>query len=215
MACFDVSNIFGEIPHYALLAAIESSGAGQTLEMIVQDMYSEATSTVITGGGKTEAIPIRSGIKQGFPLSGLLFIMAIDPIVCAIQGDDDAHRILAFADDLCVINNEPAELLQQINKTKELLGIIGLRLNVRKCVTLHLSGKTPIGKRDIKFYIEEEEFKPLREGLYMTYTYSTSPTSHYDKRDHYPAKEQRLPHSPERRYYHHNLYFNITMYITT
>ncbi|VVC31260.1 Hypothetical protein CINCED_3A006296, partial [Cinara cedri] len=48
-----------------------------------------------------------SGIKQGCPLSGLLFILAIDPVVTAIQEEAELHHVLAFADDL--INWSAAE----------------------------------------------------------------------------------------------------------
>jgi len=78
VAWLDVSNAFGAIPHPALKAAIERSGAGEDFRLAVCDIYTGATSSVSVAGGLTNDIPVTSGIKQGCPLSGLLFIMAID-----------------------------------------------------------------------------------------------------------------------------------------
>lgn len=55
------------------------SGAGDGLLDVVHDIYSGAISSVSTAGGRTGDIHIQSGIKQGCPISGLLFIMAINP----------------------------------------------------------------------------------------------------------------------------------------
>lgn len=62
-------------------------------------------SRVSSAEGVTDEIPVLSGIKQGCPLSGLLFVLAIDPVVRVLQGEDEEHRVLALADDLCLIAN--------------------------------------------------------------------------------------------------------------
>lgn len=87
MAWLDVSNAFSAISHPALEAAIERSGAGEDFLLVIRDIYTGATSSVNVAGGLTNDIPVRSGIKQGCPLSGLLFIMAIDPVVALLQGE--------------------------------------------------------------------------------------------------------------------------------
>lgn len=76
--------------------------------------YSGFSSSVSVAGGMTADILVRSEIKQGCPLSGLLFIMAIDPVVALLQGESVDHKALAFADDLCLIADSPAELQTSI-----------------------------------------------------------------------------------------------------
>jgi hypothetical protein len=51
-------------------------------------------------------IKIESGIKKGCPISGILFNIAIDPIIRNIQGDDNEQKILAYADDLVIPANQ-------------------------------------------------------------------------------------------------------------
>jgi len=85
VAWLDVSNAFGAIPHPALEAAIRSSGAGVDFLEAVRDIYDGASSSVSVAGGMTADVPVQSGVKQGCPLSGLIFIMAIDPVVALLQ----------------------------------------------------------------------------------------------------------------------------------
>lgn len=81
VAWLDVSNAFGAILHAALDAAICCGDAGDVLRDMARDIYEGASSNVSVSGGKTSDILVRSVIKQGCPLSGLLVIMSIDPVV--------------------------------------------------------------------------------------------------------------------------------------
>ncbi|KAL1415240.1 hypothetical protein MTO96_029510 [Rhipicephalus appendiculatus] len=42
-------------------------------------------------------------------LFGLLFNLVVDPVIRGVQGDSDAHNILAYADDLTPLAGNPAE----------------------------------------------------------------------------------------------------------
>ncbi|CAI6356202.1 unnamed protein product [Macrosiphum euphorbiae] len=164
VAWLNVSNAFGGIPHPALEAAIERSGAGEDFLLAVRDIYTGATSSVSVAGGLTNDIPVRSGIKQGCPLSGLLFIMAID-----LQGESVDHRVLAFADDLCLIADSPGELQASIDAAHSGLDMLGLWLNAAKCASLHLSGGRPVGVRDTQFLLRGSPLRPLAEGEAATF----------------------------------------------
>eukprot|EP00102_Acyrthosiphon_pisum_P018506 XP_016655716.1 PREDICTED: uncharacterized protein LOC107882189 [Acyrthosiphon pisum] len=164
VAWLDVSNAFGAIPHLALETAIENCGAGEGLLQIVRDLYNGATSSIIVAEGKTPDIPVQSGIRQGCPLSGILFIMAIDPIVSALQGQDADHRVLAFADDLCLLADSAPALQLKVEEARAGLERFGLKINASKCASLHLSGRPPVGVRDSVFTILGAPMKPLAEG---------------------------------------------------
>ncbi|XP_060845386.1 uncharacterized protein LOC132924968 [Rhopalosiphum padi] len=169
VAWLDVSNAFGAIPHAALDMAIGCSGAGEDLRGIVRDIYDGASSSVSVAGGLTGDIEVRSGIRQGCPLSGLLFIMAIDPVVRRLQGDESGHRVLAFADDLCLIADRPEDLQQSIFAARDGLSRLGLKLNASKCASLHLSGCRPVGARNTIFSLDGTDMRPLLEGEAATF----------------------------------------------
>lgn len=84
-------------------------GADTPIVNLVRNIYSGSTSTISTGLGTTTPIQINAGIKQGCPLSGLLFNFAINHVLRALQSDAAEHRVLAFA-DMYLIVDSPDEL---------------------------------------------------------------------------------------------------------
>lgn len=94
--------------------------------------------------------------KQRCPLSGLLFNIGIDHVLRALQSDAAKRRVLAFADDTCIIADSPAELQSQLNLVADLTKT-GLHLNPSKCV----SGRTPVGTRNTIFHVQDHPLRAL------------------------------------------------------
>jgi hypothetical protein len=107
---------------------------------------------------------MQSGIKQGCPISGLLFNIAIDPIVRSIQGRDTKHRVLAYADDLVLLADRPEEMQNRLDAVDRLAESINISINPKKSFSMHLSGATPIGTRDTRFRVKNQEIRNLRDG---------------------------------------------------
>lgn len=130
----------------------------------MQNLYEENTSKVSTGKGTTGPVPLQSGIKKGCTLSGLLFNYAIDHIIREAQGDSCYHKVLAFADDLCVLADTPEELQVLLDGVSGGLRRIGMSLNPNKCCTVHISGRTPVGVRDSVFLVDGVRVRSLSDG---------------------------------------------------
>lgn len=164
IAWLDLQNAFGSIPHAALIASLENSRVGSHFTDIVNDMYTGCTSTVMTSNDTTGPIPVRAGIRQGCPLSGILFNIAMDPLLRTNENDAEAaqHDTLAFADDLCVLAPNPHELQQRLENTSRLAERMGLHFNTDKCCTMHFSGATPTGCRETEFTINGRTIPHLR-----------------------------------------------------
>jgi hypothetical protein len=79
IAWLDVRNAFGSIPHPASLSHMGIPHP-DLVEMIGK-IYTGATTKVVTPLGKTPSIPIHSGVKQGYPLSAILFNLAVELII--------------------------------------------------------------------------------------------------------------------------------------
>jgi len=136
-----------------LEAVIECSGVGGELLEIVRDIDFGASPSVSVAEGKTEDICVLSGIRQGCPLSGPLFILVIDLVVTMLQGADADHHSLAFADDLCLLANNAPDLQLAIDSAQASLVHLGLSINASKCAYLHMSGRRPVGVRDTSEHI--------------------------------------------------------------
>ena len=52
---------------------------------IVKAIYDKPTANIILNGEKLKAVPLRSGTRQGCPLSPLLFNIALEVLATAIR----------------------------------------------------------------------------------------------------------------------------------
>ncbi|GIY45581.1 reverse transcriptase domain-containing protein [Caerostris extrusa] len=98
-----------------------------------------------------DPITIKSGVKQGCRLSGLLFHLAIDPIIKSLQGSFDQHKVLTFADDLCLLAKSSSELKDLLNLLKNQMDRLGLLLNRTKSYSYHLQCCILVGLQNTPF----------------------------------------------------------------
>ena len=63
-------------------------------------MYSEQHATISMGGITSDQFQVASGVRQGDPLSPLLFNIFINSVLIKVQGESNIPQILAYADDI-------------------------------------------------------------------------------------------------------------------
>ena len=56
-------------------------------------MYDKLTANIILNGEKLKALPLRSGTRQGCPLSPLLFKITLDVLAIAIREEKEIKGI--------------------------------------------------------------------------------------------------------------------------
>ena len=81
----DAEKAFDKIQHPFLLKTLENIGIEGPLLKIINSIYLKPSTRIICNGDKLEAFPIRSGVKQGCPLSSLLFNVVLETLVVAIR----------------------------------------------------------------------------------------------------------------------------------
>ncbi|KAL5510035.1 hypothetical protein EMCRGX_G005503 [Ephydatia muelleri] len=78
----DIREAFPSVSHNLMLSMMERLGLSGTLLRVVQDVYSNATISVRTGKDSyTASIPQRRGVKQGCPLSPILFNIVLEGLL--------------------------------------------------------------------------------------------------------------------------------------
>ena len=68
-------------------------GIEGTYRNTVKAIYDKPTADIILGGGELKAFPIRSGTRQGCPLSPLLFNIILKVLATAIREEKEINRI--------------------------------------------------------------------------------------------------------------------------
>jgi hypothetical protein len=84
----DFSNVFGSVPHDLIMSVRRQRNFPEWMRNIVTDMYDGATSIVPLKGTRSEALGWKKGVKQGCPLSPLLFNLCIEPLIQAIKNQN-------------------------------------------------------------------------------------------------------------------------------
>ena len=69
----DAEKTFDKIQHPFLMKTMERIGIEGPFLKIINSIYLKPSTSIICNGDKLEAFPIRSGVKQGCPLSPLFF----------------------------------------------------------------------------------------------------------------------------------------------
>ena len=161
IAWLDIKNAFGSIPHAALLTTLTHMGFPPDLVTLIGNAYTGATTEVVTPLGKTPEIPIHSGVKQGCPLSAILFNLTMELILrqCKTaaanlpRGPLKHHgmsvSILAYADDLVILARNPADLQSLLNSVSSAADSLSLTFRPDKCSSLSLNKTAPRIRPDI------------------------------------------------------------------
>ena len=70
---FDAEKVFDKIKQPFTIKTLQKMGIEGTYLNIVKGIYDKPTANIILNGGKLKASPLRSGTRQGCPLSPQLF----------------------------------------------------------------------------------------------------------------------------------------------
>ena len=76
---------FDKIQHPFMIKTLQKMGIEGIYFNIVEAIYNKSTANTILSGENLKAFPLRSGIRQGFPLSPLLFNIVLEVLATAIR----------------------------------------------------------------------------------------------------------------------------------
>ena len=146
LAWLDLRNAFGSVPHDVIETTLSHLGIPPSVVQLIKNVYTDAHTVVRTPAGETAAVPILSGVKQGCPLSPIIFNLSVEIILRSIllkasdvgpaKHHDHPISVLAYADDLVLIAREKGKLQQLLDAASESATLIGLEFRPDKCASL-------------------------------------------------------------------------------
>ena len=80
---------FDEVQHPFLIKTLSKVGIEGAFPNIIKAIYETPTANIILNGQKLRAVPLRSGTRQGCPLSPLLFNIVLEVLATAIRQEKE------------------------------------------------------------------------------------------------------------------------------
>ena len=88
----DAEKSFDKIQHPFMIKTLPKMGIKGRYLNIVKAIYDKTTANILSGE-KLKAFPPKSGIRQGFPLSPLLFNIVLEVLATAIREENEIKGI--------------------------------------------------------------------------------------------------------------------------
>jgi hypothetical protein len=144
----DFEKAFGSVPHALIMSVLKQMNFPEWVRAIIEDMYDDAKSTIEYQGRQTSPFVWRKGVKQGCPLSPLLFNLCLEPLLEAIKRSENIHglyvntpegvakfTVQAYADDVVFISDDPRGIDQMLRVLDDFTAWSRMEVNVKKCAT--------------------------------------------------------------------------------
>ena len=88
----DAEKAFNKIQHPVMIKALQKVGIEGTFLNIIKAIYDKPTAYLILNGEKLKPSPLKSGKRQGCPLSPILFNTVLEVSTTAIREEKEIKR---------------------------------------------------------------------------------------------------------------------------
>lgn len=154
VACFlDVAKAYDSVPHEPMLSRMSALNMPPPLVDMLRRLYKNNTVVACLGGAQSLPVPVRRGLKQGCPLSPLLYMLYVSglerslidsrlgfPFRFLSEGLPDTWVLPGLADDLVLL----AETVVDLQRLVTHLARLGLSFNPKKSAVIQFSGRPEV-----------------------------------------------------------------------
>ena len=138
----DAEKVFDKIQYSFMIKTLQKTGIEGTYLNIIKAMYDKPSANIILNCENLKAFPLKSGTRQGCPISPLLFNIVLGVLATAIRTEKEIKgiqigkeevKLSLFADDMILYIENPKDstrkLLELINEYSK---VAGYKINTQK-----------------------------------------------------------------------------------
>ena len=123
---FDQEKAFDRVSHKYLLQVLKKFGFGERFVHWIEIFYTDIQSSVKCNGFLTKYFKIKNGIRQGCPISALLYVLSAEPLQYAVRnneyikgihipGCNETALIFQHADDTTLTVNDKKSIQETLS----------------------------------------------------------------------------------------------------
>lgn len=157
----DIMKAFDSVSHEAVIYSLRLLGVPEEFISYCENLYNNSCTQFLLHGQLSPLFSVSRGVRQGDPLSSLLFAYVIDLILKELPRDVFVDFLglrlsaFAYADDVYLFGTTVPGLQLMITSFEKAAARYGLRLNLKKCFAFSL---VPHGKRKTFKVLTERQF---------------------------------------------------------
>ena len=173
----DFEKAFDTVGWSLLQNVLKRFNFGPVIRHWVSTLYNDVESAVINRSYTTNHFKISRGVRQGCPLSPLLFVLGAEILAQKIRQSPGcrgielpqsvAARISQFADDTTLICKDTDALKENMKVLNDFRDIAGLRLNKKKTKAMWIGSSKNNRTKPMGFQSYQEPIKTL--GTHLSY----------------------------------------------
>lgn len=137
----DIKKAYDNIAAEEVAITMEAFGYNKTITKAIKALGEGIFSRAITAHGLTDKITLQCGLRQGCPLSPLLFIIFLEPLILQLNEQKIGYKLqgrelkdisnLEYADDAVLITGSHEDMQKALDIVREFFNCYELELSIK------------------------------------------------------------------------------------
>ena len=172
----DFRKAFDTIKWKYLFSTLRLFNFGPDIQRWIEVIYHNVSSCVLNNGHASPFFQLHRGVRQGCPLSGLLFVIGIELLARALTNNNDIKgitvdrkeiKVTQFADDTTVFIKDHQSVVNLLKLLNEFKDTSGLEINTSKTEAMWLGAWRNKTDTPYNFKWPQEPIQAL--GIFFSY----------------------------------------------
>lgn len=143
----DQEKAFDRVEHVYLWETLKAFGFSKKCIDIIKVLYSDVESILKVNGGLCTPFKVFRGVRQGCPLSGMLYSLAIEPFLEQVRKNVQGFSVpmfgksislSAYADDVLVFVNQPNDVKVLMSILDDFRKLSSAKVNLEKSEAIQI-----------------------------------------------------------------------------
>ena len=141
LICLDFEKAFDRLEWNFMVNVLKHFNFGNKFIKWIQILYTNPSMVIKNNGWISNQICMSRGIRQGCPVSALLFILSVEVMAISIRSNEEisgfifnnfTHKLTQYADDTTLLLSNIDSISKAIKTINQFCKVSGSRLNINK-----------------------------------------------------------------------------------